>query len=163
MPKPRNESWAWQYLNRLIALRPRTEAELKERLLAKGCSPETVEKTLAKAREAGLVDDVLFARLFAEDRLLSRPRSRRLLARELRAKGIPPRLAEQAAGRALPELDERALARRALEHRLPLWRGLAREVAERRAFAFLLRRGFDWEVARAVVEEMLREEAWGSG
>ncbi|RLE30214.1 RecX family transcriptional regulator [Candidatus Acetothermia bacterium] len=152
---PRDEDWAWGYLTRLLSYRPRTEAELRRRLAAKGCPPEVVERVIGKAKEAGLVDDELFARLYAEDRLLSRPRSRRLLARELSAKGLPRGLADRAAAQALPELPERALARKALESRLHLWQGLPDEKRKRRAYAFLLRRGFPPELAREVVSELL--------
>lgn len=158
MPKPKDEAWAWAYLQRLVAIRPRTESELRRRLASKGCAPEVVEKALAKARESRLVDDAQFARLYAEDRLLSRPRSRKLLTRELRAKGVDPHLAEEASRGAFPELGERALACRALEKRLPLLRRLPKETAKRRAYSFLLRRGFPGELAREVVEELVMGE-----
>lgn len=155
MPKPRDEAWAWEYLLRLVARRPYTEAELRQRLTRKDCPPAVVESALARAREEDLVDDALFAKLFAEDRLTLRPRSRALIARELRARGVEPRLVREVVAAVLPELDEKNLARRALEDRLPLWQGRSYEVAARRAFAFLLRRGFDRALAREVVEEML--------
>ncbi|HIP99357.1 TPA: regulatory protein RecX [Candidatus Bipolaricaulota bacterium] len=158
MKKARDEDWAWGYLTRLLSFRPRSEAELRGRLAAKGCPLEVVERVLAKAREAGLVDDKLFARLYAEDRLLSRPRSRRLLAQELRAKGLPEELAARAAAGALPELSERELAERALSRRLPLWQGLPAEKRKRRAYGFLLRRGFSPSLAREVVEELVEGE-----
>ena len=155
MKKARDENWAWGYLTRLLSYRPRSEAELRGRLAAKGCPPEVVERVLAKAREAGLVDDELFARLYAEDRLLSRPRARKLLAQELRAKGLPEELAARAAAGALPELSERELAERALSRRLPLWQGLPEETRKRRAYGFLLRRGFPPGLAREVVEQLV--------
>lgn len=159
MPKKtRDEEWAWGYLTRLLSFRPRTEAELRRRLAGKGCPAEVVDRVLAKAKQAGLVDDRLFARLYAEDRLLSRPRSRRLVARELSAKGVPAPVAKGAAFGALPELSDRELARRALEGRLPLWRGLPPDKRKRRAYAFLLRRGFAPDLAREVVEELERKE-----
>lgn len=156
MPKPRDEAWAWEYLLRLVARRPYTEAELRQRLIRKDCPPELVESALARAREEGLVDDALFAKLFAEDRLALRPRSRALIAQELRARGVEPRLVRETMASALPELDDLTLARRALRDRLPLWQGLSSEVAARRAFAFLLRRGFGQALAREAVEEMLK-------
>ncbi|MCX7749988.1 MAG: RecX family transcriptional regulator [Candidatus Bipolaricaulota bacterium] len=151
----RDEEAARAYLARLVALRPRTVGEARTRLLGKGFSAEVVERAVSWAQDAGILDDRLFARLYAEDRLLSRPCSRSLLARELREKGVGAALAEEVAQAALPELSEGALARRALEPRLPLWRGLPPDVAARRAAAFLLRRGFSPAVARAVVEDAL--------
>ncbi|MCD5408559.1 recombination regulator RecX [Candidatus Bipolaricaulota bacterium] len=150
MKKARDEDWAWGYLTRLLSFRPRTEAELRQRLAAKGCPPEVAERVLERAKQAGLVDDALFARLYAEDRLLSRPRSRKLLVQELKAKGVSKELASQAAAGALAELSERALAKK-----LPLWQGLPEEKKKRRAYGFLLRRGFSAELAREVVENLV--------
>lgn len=155
MKKARDEDWAWGYLTRLLSFRPRTEAELRQRLAAKGCPPEVAERVLERAKQAGLVDDALFARLYAEDRLLSRPRSRKLLVQELKAKGVSKELASQAAAGALAELSERALAERALAKKLPLWQGLPEEKKKRRAYGFLLRRGFSAELAREVVENLV--------
>lgn len=151
----RDEESARACLARLVALRPRTVREARGRLLEKGFPPEAVQGALAWAVEGGILDDRLFARLYAEDRLLSRPCSRRLLARELRERGVEASLADEAARGALPELSERDLARRALEGRLRLWGGLPPEEGARRAAAFLLRRGFSADVARTAVEEAL--------
>ena len=155
MKKARDEDWAWGYLTRLLSFRPRTEAELRRRLAAQGCSAEVVAKTLSKAKQVGLVDDELFARLYAEDRLLSRPCSRRLLIRELAAKGLPRELAVRAASQALPELSEANLAQKALAGKLSLWCGLPKDTQRRRAYGFLLRRGFSAELAREVVENLV--------
>ncbi|MBC7099719.1 regulatory protein RecX [Candidatus Bipolaricaulota bacterium] len=155
MKRPRDEDWAWGYVSRLLSFRPRTEAELRSRLALKGCEEKLIDRVIARAKAEGLVDDRLFARLYAEDRLLGRPCSRGMLARELRAKGVSREVAERAAAEVLPELDERALAERALEGRLSLWQGLPDEVRKRRAYAFLLRRGFSPELARELVEEIV--------
>jgi len=160
IPRPvraTDEDAARAYLERLVAHRPRTVAELHKRLTRKGFSPETTQAAVARAQDAGIVDDRLFARLYAEDRLLSRPCSRRLLTKELQTRGVDAPLAGEAAHGACPDLSEEELARRALAARLPLWQGLAPEVAQRRAGSFLLRRGFSPAVARATVEE-----AWGT-
>ncbi len=159
--RAKDERAAWAYAERLIAIRPRTVAELQKRLQAKGFPLDVTRAVLTRAQEAGLVDDRLFARLYAEDRLLSRPCARRLLATELRDHGVDAPLAEEAAQAALPDLSDRDLAHRALAARLPLWQGLPRDAVERRAAAFLLRRGFSPSVARAVTEGVLR--TWTSG
>ncbi|HAZ28124.1 TPA: hypothetical protein DCY65_03550 [Candidatus Acetothermia bacterium] len=163
-PRPvraKDEGAAWAYLERLVAHRPRTVAELHRRLSDKGFSQEITQAAVARAGDAGIVDDRLFARLYAEDRLLSRPCSRRLLAAELRNRGVEASLAEHAARAALPELSEEDLARHALAGRLPLWGRLDPEVACKRAAAFLLRRGFSSALAREVVTETFGGE-WTS-
>lgn len=147
------EERAWNYALRLLAIRPRTGEELRLRLLRRGFSQEVVERVLARAEEAAVVNDQLFARLYAQDRLLSRPCPRRRVAWELRARGVEEAVAEEAARAALPELSEEELARRALASRRRRWESLPRQAALGRAFSFLLRRGFTPELARKVVEE----------
>ncbi len=144
----KDEDRAWDTLTRLVKVRPRTEAELKARLSSKGFSSEVVQGALERGRQAGLLDDQLFARLYAEDRLWTRPCARRLVIAELQRRGIAEDLARAAAQNALPDVDEAELASRALMNRLPLWGGLADEVRCRRAAGFLLRRGFSPETAR---------------
>jgi regulatory protein len=147
------EERAWNYVLRLLSFRPRTRAELRQRLLRRGFSEDLVSQVLARAEEAGLVDDRAFARLYAEERLATRPRPRRLVAAELRAKGVEARLAVEAARTAFPELSEEELARRALAEKKGRWEGLPKPVALRRAYAFLLRRGFSPDLSRRIVEE----------
>ncbi|MGB9756937.1 MAG: regulatory protein RecX [Candidatus Bipolaricaulaceae bacterium] len=147
------EERAWNYVLRLLSFRPRTRAEIRERLLRRGFPAELVERILARAEEEGLVDDRAFARLYAEDRLTSRPRPRRLVAAELRAKGVEPRLAAEVSRSVLPELSEEELARRAFLEKKRRWEALPKPLAVRRAYAFLLRRGFSPELSRKIVEE----------
>lgn len=149
----KEEERAWALVQRLLALRPRTKVELHRRLASRGFSQGVIQGVLARAEEAGLVDDEKFARLFAEDRLLSRPCPRRRVSAELQARGIDPRLAEEASRSVLPDLTEEELARKALEKAQHRFLGLPREVALRRAYAFLLRRGFPPGLSRPLVEE----------
>ncbi len=147
------EERAWNYVLRLLSLRPRTRTELRQRLLRRGFPEELVGRILARAEEEGLVNDEVFARLYAEDRLISRPCPRRMVAAELRAKGVEAKIAAAAAHAAFPELSEEELARRALAEKRARWEKLSRPVALRRAYSFLLRRGFSPDLARKVVEE----------
>jgi len=146
---------AYQYLLKLLQYRPRTVREARERLLGKGFAPDVVEETIARALEEGLLDDRAFASLYAEERVAKRPRAKALIQRELARKGISPGIAREAVEKALGGKDDRELAREALSRRLPTLRSLPREVALRRAFSYLLRRGFPPALAREVVRELL--------
>ncbi len=149
---------AYQYLLRLLAVRPRTVKEARSRLRGKGFSPEVVEEVISLAIEEKLLDDELFARLYIEDRATCRPRAKSLIQRELARKGIAPELVRKVMDRVLGEVDDVDLAREALARRLPALKGLPREVALRRAFSYLLRRGFSPGVAREVVRKLLGPE-----
>lgn len=54
------------YLYRLLNTRPYTEAEIVERLKQRGLERAEAEGLAAEFRELGLIDDAVYARLFAD-------------------------------------------------------------------------------------------------
>ena len=153
---------AWQAREaalRLLAVRPRSAAELARRLRMKGYSAEVAEEVIGRLRELGMIDDAAFAGMVARDRVRLRPQGARRLASELRQKGVDEETARAAIRETMEgeETDERALARRAAEK----WRpraGEEPERARRRLHGYLARRGFDGEVIREVLEETLPKD-----
>lgn len=146
---------AYRYLLHLLSLRPRTEAEARRKLRGKGFPNHIVEDVIARAKEERFLDDSLYARLYAEDRAFRRPRAKRVIEQELARKGIPQEFVREAMEMALGGVEDVDLAREALKRRLPALKGLPREVALRRAFSYLMRRGFPPDIAREVVREHL--------
>ena len=144
---------------RLLAYRPRSEAELRTRLTRRGLPPGAVEETIGHLREQGLLDDDAFARYWVEARQQSNPRGHRLLRRELLAKGIAVDTAREAVAAAA----EDEAARRAAEKKARSLPDLDFPTFRRRLGQFLLRRGFPYETARALVEELWRESRRATG
>jgi regulatory protein len=150
----------------LLSHRARTRAELRRKLIGKGFRPARVDPCLARLEERGLLDDAAVAASFVRDRIRHRPRGRRRLAQELRAKGIPDTLAAAVVDRVIEDeaLDEAKLARRVVEgwvtRQGPRARqALAsandspeREKARRRLYQYLARRGFAGPVLSAALE-----------
>jgi regulatory protein len=141
---------------RLLAVRPRSAAELARRLRMKGYAPEIAEEVIGRMRELGMIDDAAFAGMLARDRVRLRPQGSRRLANELRQKGVDEETARTAIRETLEgeETDERELARRAAAK----WKPRAdedRDRARRRLHGFLARRGFDADVIREVLDEIL--------
>lgn len=142
---------------RLLTYRPRSEAELRQRLAMRGAEPEAVDEELARLRAAGLLDDARFAAMWVEERARSSPRSGRLLRQELRAKGIS---AEPAVA-ATSAVDDAAAA-------LEIARKRARSLStddyrtfEAKLGGFLQRRGFDYTTAREAIRTVWAERADG--
>jgi len=135
---------------RLLAYRPRSEAELEGRLGRRGIPREIVEDTISRLRSVGLTDDERFAREWTERRLRTAPRSGRMIARELTAKGV--RRAEAAA--AVDGLEDVEAAYRAASSRARVMASLSPDEAARRLTSFLLRRGFDRETIRSVLKRL---------
>lgn len=149
---------------RLLGRRAYSRAALEARLLrGRGAgtapSPEDVAAVVAELAAAGLVDDEALARHAAQRRLAEAPESAAALSARLRARGIPPEVARQAADEAFAGQPPEEWARRALERAWPRYAGLPPDVAARRAFALLLRRGFPAEAARSALRAVAGMEA----
>jgi len=136
----------------LLSYRPRSEAEIRERLTER-YDPETAGEVLERLRRSGLVDDREFARYWVQNRLEHNPRGAVALRQELYQKGVD----ESAIEEALAEYDEEEAAARAAEMARRKLRGLPPDVFRRRLTDYLLRRGFSYGVVRAVVQQALEE------
>lgn len=157
----RDRGWqAREAALRLLAVRPRSAAELVRRLRMKGYEPEIGEEVIARLRELGMIDDAAFAGTLVRDRVRLRPQGARRLANELRSKGVDDETARAVIRETLAgeETDERELARRAAQK----WRPRPGEEparARRRLHGFLARRGFDGEVIREILDESAPDDA----
>ncbi len=144
---------------RLLSYRPRSEAELRQRLARRGAAPPVVDETIERLGELGLLNDAAFARSWVESRDRASPRSRRLLAWELRAKGVD----RPAVGEAVAAVDDDDAAYRAGARRARALAALPHEEFHRRLSGFLLRRGFRYETTRSTVARLWREVSPGPG
>ena len=138
---------------RLLSYRPRSEAELRQRLARRGAPADLVDGAISRLRELGLVDDAAFARTWVDGRSRLSPRSRRVLRRELQAKGIDGEAAREALG----PLDDEDAALRAGERRVAAMRELPYPEFRRRLGEFLRRRGFDAATVRRTVERLWQD------
>lgn len=143
---------------RLLSYGPRSERELRDRLAKKGIAPDVRDETITRLRENGLIDDERYARLFTESRNTTSPRSRRLIAAELRTKGIGRDMAENSTA----DVDEADAAYRAACRRARTLAGATQPEFRRRLGDFLLRRGFDYEVAAETVSRLWSERRNGT-
>jgi regulatory protein len=159
--KRRDHAWqAREAALRLLSYRSRSAAELRRRLLRQDFEPEITDACLAELRERGLLNDADFAAAWVRDRLRFRPRGRKGLLAELRAKGVDAATAGAAIDEVL-ESDpdaEATLARAAAAK----WRPRPGEEpvrARRRIEHFLARRGFAADVVREAAAARLAEVA----
>ena len=141
---------------RLLAHRARSRAELAVRLRAKGHDEPAVQPVLERLSGEGLVDDQAFAAAFVADKRRLAGWGAGRIARELDRLGVDADVVQSV----LPQSDEAtadelARARAALEHRGPARAPL--EPARKRAFEFLVRRGYSTTVAYRTVRE------WSAG
>ena len=138
---------------RFLALRPRTEAEIRTRLRRGRVAAELTERVVARLKEQRLLDDVAFAHQWAEHRAASSPRSRSLVRHELQLKGIGQELAQEA----VLELDDEEAAYQAGARRVTRLKVQDHQEFRKRLWDFLRRRGFGYNVITITIERLWRE------
>ena len=87
----------FQRAAKLLAAKPRSIAELRERLLeGRGVTKAVVETVIARLREYGYLDDAKFAQSYASNRVQQRPIGRQRLQRDLWLKKVDKATADAA-------------------------------------------------------------------
>ncbi|MBN1353380.1 MAG: regulatory protein RecX [Candidatus Omnitrophica bacterium] len=149
--KRNSDEKAMAYACRLLSLRLRSEAELKERLALKGFARVVVENVVSVLKNKKIVDDLRFAKAWVESRMRTNPKGSILLKRELKKKGIEDSLIAEAMPDKKDGEDKVAatIARRKFE----TLKNMPRAKARKKLFDFLARRGFDF----GIIEETLNE------
>ena len=135
-----------------LSYRPRSEFEVRERLLHQGFDDNTTESVIAKLKEQGLVDDVAFAQFWRDNRDSFSPRSQWLTKLELRKKGITDDLIDQV----IDTIDDDSAYRAALSKARSLPRSDYQSF-RRRLGEFLKRRGFGYGVINHTIERLWSE------
>ena len=136
---------------------PRSESELRSRLRQRGFEDAHIDKTLSKLKEQGLTDDVAFARLWTENRESFSPRSRFLLQRELRKKGLD----EEIIAATVEGVDEESSAYRAAQKKARILKTSDYSSFQGKLIGFLRRRGFGYDVCRRTVNRVWQERSEG--
>ena len=137
-----------------LSYRPRSEAELRERLYRHGFDNDSVEAVIKLLREQALVDDVAFAQFWRDNRESFNPRSQWLTKLELRRKGVAPGIIDQV----VDEINDEDSAYRAAMGKL---RSLPRTDYQsfcRRLGAYLKRRGFSYGVISNTARRIWQEQ-----
>jgi regulatory protein len=146
---------------RFLEVRPRSVAEVRQRLTSTGYRAELVDEAITRLGDLGILDDEAFARAWVESRDRARPRGERAFREELRLKGVERTVIEAV-------LDERRMSsddgsdadepgpdRRAAERLIARNTRALERVADprqrrQRAYALLARHGFDPDTCREV-------------
>lgn len=139
---------------KLLAAKPRSVAELRERLSEKEWADEAaVEHALARLKEYGYLDDERFAFGFASYRVRQKPVGRQRLARDLQTKKVSKETAEAALELVYRETPEEELIERAIEKRVRLrGRPITRQETKS-LYDHLLRLGFSYDLIIRKVRE----------
>ena len=144
------------YAYRLLHDRPRSRRELRERLARKGFDEATIDLVLADLTKAGQIDDAKFARFLVESRMHMNPVGDVILKHQLKAKGVSEEIIAGALEEKAASYDEYELALAMARERFERLKKLDRRKATKRVYDFMVRRGFNFDTIRRVIEEIVK-------
>ncbi len=135
---------------RFLAYRPRSAAEVRRNLAEKGFPAPVIEAAAARLSALGYLDDRAFAAFWIENRAQFKPLGPRALRFELRQRGVPDAVIDDA----LQDMDAVASACRAADSQRRKLRAASRAERRARLAAFLQRRGFDHDTISEVLSRI---------
>jgi regulatory protein len=149
----------FQRAAKLLAAKPRSIAELRERLSERCSSKAIVETVIERLREYGYLDDERYALTYASSKVRQQPVGRRRLEQSLAMKKVDRSVADEILDQVFAETSEEELIDRAIEKRVRL-RGRPKTRAEAKSlFDHLLRQGFPFELVGDKVRALSKDEA----
>lgn len=149
-----SEEVAYQRALKILGVRSRSSHEIMKKLLNAGFDEAVADIVVQRLDRNGLISDQSFAKEWVENRITFRPRSHRMLAMELRQKGVSDENIQDALADA--ESDE-VLAFQAASQRMRRLKDLPWEDFRKKMFSFLQRRGFSYSAASSAVQQVWEE------
>jgi regulatory protein len=137
-----------------LGYRPRSEGEIRQWLHKRGFADEVRDKAIAKLKEQNLSDDFAFAKFWTDNRLSFRPKSKRLIKKELRDKKVAAEIIEQVT----QDIDDEEIAYKLGASRMAALAHLDYPDFYRRLSSYLAYRGFGYEVIKRTAALLWQEK-----
>lgn len=148
----------------LLGRRQRSEKEIrdylrqlsfKRKLKDQGeISSPIVQALIEKLKKKGLLNDLEFAKAWVDSR--SKKKGLRAIKMELIKKGISREIIEEVLE--VSEGSQEETAGKLLEKKMRVWKNLPKMEFKQKAIQFLMRRGFNYETSKQVIEKVLEKE-----
>ena len=113
-----------------------------------------IDAVVENLKKKDMINDLEFARSWVEARRRSQNKGIRAIKAELYQKGIDKEIIESMDNGQWTMDNEKQLAQKALEKKLKVWRNLDPQKLKQKATEFLLRRGFEYEIVKEVIEKL---------
>ena len=139
-------------LNALVA-RAKSKGELLAHLKKRGVEDDVAQATIFRLQENGLINDSEFAKAWTQSRHTSKKLSKRIIAGELRTRGVD----QSSIDEALEEIDDESEYRTAFSLGMKKYNTMSRlepEVQIRRIQSLLQRKGFSLPTIARVIREL---------
>lgn len=141
---------------RYLERKPRTAQEMARRLREKEIGETIIAEVLQRLQQERFIDDPLYAKQWAEQRIMNQRKGKLWIRQELREKGIDKSLISEALEHISPEEELES----ALQTGRKKWNMIRGDIHDKRrkTGAFLMRRGFSGDLVRQVLNTLRQEE-----
>ncbi len=150
---------------RIFNIRQRSEKEVKDYFRIKNyesrikgeeqTSELAIELVIKKLKQKNLLNDKEFAKAWVESR--KKKKGSRVLKQELFQKGIDKEIIEEVISSQLSVVREEQVAQQLLDKKMKVWKNLPRIEFKKKAIDFLLRRGFEYEVVKSIIDKISKQ------
>lgn len=137
----------------LLKYRLRSEQEIRSRLKKRKFALDLIEKAVSFLKEKKFIDDSIFAKAWIDSRIKRRFGLRRI-ERELILKGVAKDTISAQLSRVKNNYVEVDTVNEIAGARLAKLKGLEPQIAKRRIYAYLMRRGFSPDVVYEVIGQL---------
>lgn len=138
---------------RYLAYRPRSRAEIEQKLQDKEFNETIVERILTDLERLGYINDRQFAGQWARSRVRLRGFGRRRIERELRDKGVDQDIIKETLAEVFADEGEIETARQVAAKKLATMKAVDHQTRKRRLAGFLEQKGFPYDVIWTVLKE----------
>jgi len=152
-----------QKLYRLFSIRQRSEKEVIDyfgsknyelKILGKQqIDQNTIDWLIDTLKQQNLINDLEFAKNWVEVR--SKKKGLKVIKYELLQKGIDAEIVSSVMNQILGA-EEQKTAEYLLEKKMRIWKNLPILEFKKKAYEFLMRRGFEYEVVKEVVDKIIK-------
>lgn len=138
-------------LYRFAMVRPRSEKEVTDYFRRKKIHESLHLELLKKLKHLDLLNDVVFAKWWVDQRQSFKPKPKRIIKIELTKKGIIKEIIDNVLGETA--FDESKMAQDLLNRKGYKWKGLEPREAKQKKSQYLAGKGFSWDVIEKVTSK----------
>jgi len=150
------------YAFRLLSFRPRSKKEISDKLIRYSYkhhySAGLIEKVLNELSSGNYINDEEFAKWWLDQRQSYKPKGLKAIRFELANKGVSRELIDKVTSFAKDGDNELVLAQKLISKKINLWRNLSKLEQKKKISDLLLRRGFDWETVKRVIDATVSKD-----
>lgn len=136
---------------RYLSLKLRTEHEVWKKLHSDGYEQECVERVISELKAIGYINNKLYAQKYVFDRSKLKPLSKKMMKRELKARGIDEEIIDEVLDDW--KVEDEVVAEGLLKRKFGKY-DLDNEKVRRKAYMFLMHRGFSVGTIKEALHSM---------